>query len=186
MQGITHPPRVGRRGERPGELTIALADGASPLVAPSEAMRRATPAQAPGAPAYRPDRPPCRRDPGVVRRPGLLVSFIRHAAIRLRTESGKFRQLQGLGAARFGLIDRSVVRCAVLARSRSFRRGLVSERQGHPSKPDPLDLVEVDLVASAVVELARIGRIAAGDGPDMLHGTGDLALGSDGLAAPKD
>jgi hypothetical protein len=70
----------------------------------------------------------------------------------------------GGSVARVGRIDRSVVLRAVLTRSRSFRRGLVGERQVRPSKPDPLDLVEVDLVASAVVELARIRRIAAGDG----------------------
>jgi len=54
------------------------------------------------------------------RRPGPLVSFIRHAAIpiRLRTESGKFRQLQGFGAARFGRIDRSHLGLTKLLRCR--------------------------------------------------------------------
>ena len=68
----------------PGNSTIPLADDASPLVAPSEAMRRATPAQAPGAPAHRPDRPPCRRDPGVVRRPAMTWRGARRVGMGMR------------------------------------------------------------------------------------------------------
>ena len=52
-------------------------------------------------------------EPGrLLRRPRQLTSFIRHAAIpiRSRAESGQFRRLQSSGAARFGRIDRSIER----------------------------------------------------------------------------
>jgi hypothetical protein len=40
----------------------------------------------------------------------------------------------------------------------------------NPSNPDPLDLVKVDLVAGAVVEHGRLGRLVEGDGLGLFRG----------------
>ena len=57
-------------------------------------------------------------------------------------------------------------------------------QQGHPSNPNPLDLVEVELVTGAVVDAGRLRRFVVGDGLDMLDGPAAFAVGGDGLRAP--
>ncbi len=44
------------------------------------------------------------------------------------------------------------------------------EYRGHSSNPEPLDVVQVDPVAGAVVELGCLGRLVEGDGLGLFRG----------------
>jgi hypothetical protein len=55
----------------------------------------------------------------------------------------------------------------------------LAERLVAQSNPDLLDLVEVDLVAGAVIELGRLGRLAVGDGLGVLDGAAAFQVGGD-------
>ncbi len=62
----------------------------------------------------------------------------------------------------FGQIDQSAALNEEQNRSRSLRRSLVGERQA-PSNPDPLCLVDVNLIAGAPIELGRPRRFVVDD-----------------------
>ena len=51
--------------------------------------------------------------------------------------------------------------------------------RGYSSNPDLLDLVEVDLVRGAVVELGRLGRFVVGDLLGVLQGAAAFEVGGE-------
>jgi hypothetical protein len=62
---------------------------------------------------------------------------------------------------------------------------MVRERLAHSSSPDPLDLVEIDLLAWMVAELGRPRQFVVGDHLDIPDANAAV-VGGNGLGAPID